>query len=129
MNVCPFQLRIVDRVYLLHFDTSSLLLHVGASRYNGFFESTPALYDCPPTSGFDLRQTDLPKVYEDLYREDIVNKMVEERVAEKEKELRTRSISTPGKQVLYKPSDKIPKSFEEANQMILDKRAAEGTLE
>ena len=74
-------------------------------------------------------QTDLNKVYEDLYREDIITKAVDERVAEREKELRARSISTPGKQVIYKPNQKLPKSFEEATQSILNERAVEGKLE
>jgi len=74
-------------------------------------------------------QTDLMKVYEDLYREDIISKRVQEELTKKEQELRTQGISSPGKQVIYKPSDSSPKSFSEATQSILNKKAVEGTLE
>lgn len=71
-------------------------------------------------------QPDLERAYKDLHQDDLIEMEVEKRLAEKEKELRTRGIKGPGQQVILRRHDNAPKSFAEATEQILKERAAQG---
>jgi len=71
-------------------------------------------------------QPDLDKAYKDLHQDDFIEQEVERRLADKEKELRTRGIRGPGQQVILKRSESSPKSFTEASEQVLRERAAQG---
>jgi len=71
-------------------------------------------------------QPDLDKAYKDLHQDDFIESEVEKRLAEKEKEWRTRGIRGPGQQVILRPHKEGPKSFAEASEQIVKERAAQG---
>lgn len=71
-------------------------------------------------------QPDLEKAYKDLHQDEFIESEVTKRLAEKEKEWRTRGIQGPGKQIILKPNQASPKSFAEASEQILKERAAQG---
>lgn len=71
-------------------------------------------------------QPDLERAYKDLHQDDLIEVEVEKRLKEREKELRTQGIRGPGQQVILRTKEGTPKSFEEANEMILRERAAQG---
>jgi hypothetical protein len=71
-------------------------------------------------------QPDLDKAYKDLHQDDFIESEVEKRLAEKEKEWRTRGIRGPGQQVIIRSRQEGPKSFTEASEQIIKERAAQG---
>jgi molecular chaperone GrpE (heat shock protein) len=73
--------------------------------------------------------TDLKAAYEDLYRDDIINAEVEQRLETRLREERAKGITGAGRQVVVRPHTEGPRSFSEATQQILDQRASEGLLD
>ena len=71
-------------------------------------------------------QPDLEKAYKDLHQDDMIEAEVAKRLAERERELRTRGIRGPGHEILVRSKDSTPKSFAEASEQIMRDRAAQG---
>jgi hypothetical protein len=71
-------------------------------------------------------QPDLEAAYKTLHQDDLIESEVQKRLEEKLKVERTKGIRGPGQQVILKHKTGTPKTFEEANEMILNERAAAG---
>lgn len=74
-------------------------------------------------------QTDLTKAYHDLYADDLFNKRVDAGVAEALAKRKTDGISTTGHQMIVRSKDKAPKTWDEATEQIVLRKATEGTLD
>jgi len=79
-----------------------------------------------------IGQTNLEKAYKDLYFDDIIAKAADELALKKIEEQRTAGIHSAGRnvqQVIRAKRDSVPKSFDEATEQIIQKKAQEGTLD
>ena len=90
------------------------------SKYKGL--NKQELLDYALKSG----QPDLERAYKDLHQDDLIEIEVARRLEDKLKEQRTQGIRGPGQQVILRSKQGTPKSFDEANEQILQERAAQG---
>lgn len=73
-------------------------------------------------------QTDLKRVYQELYHDDIVAAEVTKRVNEELAKIRTDGIHSSSRPIIVRRSEK-PMTYEEATESILKERAHAGKLE
>lgn len=74
-----------------------------------------AILDHALQNGF----TDLDKAYRDMYQDDLIQSEVDRRVQEEMKKQRTATAVKSGQQVVFRPRENRPKSWEEATEAAL----------
>ena len=71
-------------------------------------------------------QPDLESAYKTLHQDDMIESEVTKRLEERLKTERTKGIRGPGQQIILRRQTGGPKTFDQANELILQERAAQG---
>ena len=78
----------------------------------------------------EKKMTDLEAVYNDLYRDDIINQQVEERLKKELEKIRTVGVKgSPVQHVVRTDGEGTPKNWDDATEQILKGLASEGKLD
>jgi len=71
-------------------------------------------------------QPDLESAYKTLHQDEMIESEITKRLEERLKTERTKGIRGPGQQIILRRQTNGPKTFDQANELILQERAAQG---